>query len=366
MSILYDDDQLAIARETRRVLEARHDRAQALALLDTTGAFDERFWETAVAQGWTAMAVPEEFGGLGLGLVELGLVAEQVGRDCPGVPFLASGHAIGRALLGGGDAAVRRRWLPALADGAVLGALALAEGAEPLPAVPEVRFEDGVLTGTKPGVPGGLAAGIAVVWASAADGPVLVLAELAGASRTALDTFDNGRLYADLHFDLVPATVLACGEAARVLAGEVLAQFAFVTACEQVGGAAALLEATCAYALQRRAFGQPIAAFQSVKHRLAELYGLIEIARANAIDAAALDGTPGFLEATACARLSATQAYDTAARDGIQIHGGIGVTWESGLHLHMRRARSLAIEAGNTAFWEDLLAGLVVARGEAA
>ncbi|HMO69645.1 MAG TPA: acyl-CoA dehydrogenase family protein, partial [Novosphingobium sp.] len=98
-----------------------------------------------------------------------------------------------------------------------------------------------------------------------------------------------------------------------------------------------------------------IGAFQSVKHRIAELYVLVELARAAAIHAAACDGTPGFLAAAAAARIQATEAYDTAARDAVQVHGGIGVTWEAGLHLHTRRARTLAIEQGNLLFWEDLL-----------
>jgi acyl-CoA dehydrogenase len=131
---------------------------------------------------------------------------------------------------------------------------------------------------------------------------------------------------------------------------------AVVTAHEQVGGAEALLTIARDYALTRKAFGQPIGAFQSIKHRIAEMYGLVEIARANCIHAASREGEADFLKAAAAARLSATEAYDTAARDGIQIHGGIGVTWETGLHLHMRRARSLAIEQGNMLFWEDLLA----------
>ena len=109
------------------------------------------------------------------------------------------------------------------------------------------------------------------------------------------------------------------------------------------------------YANTRRAFGQPIGAFQSVKHRIAELYGLVEVARANCLHAASSEGSAEFLTAAAAARLSATEAYDAAARDGVQIHGGIGVTWESGLHLHVRRTRSLAIELGNVFFWEDLL-----------
>jgi acyl-CoA dehydrogenase len=128
-----------------------------------------------------------------------------------------------------------------------------------------------------------------------------------------------------------------------------------VTALEQVGGAEALLAIARDYAVTRKAFGQPIGAFQSIKHRIAEMYGMVEIARANCIHAAASEGTDEFLTAAADARISATEAYDTNSRDCIQIHGGIGVTWELGLHLHMRRARSLAVEQGNLAFWEDLL-----------
>ena len=134
-----------------------------------------------------------------------------------------------------------------------------------------------------------------------------------------------------------------------------MARTAVVTAHEQMGGAEALMLIARDYAVTRKAFGQPIGAFQSVKHRIAELYGLVEIARANCIHAAALEGESGFVKAAAAARISATEAYDTAARDCVQVHGGIGVTWEAGLHLHMRRARSLAIEAGNLFFWEDVL-----------
>jgi acyl-CoA dehydrogenase len=118
------------------------------------------------------------------------------------------------------------------------------------------------------------------------------------------------------------------------------------------------------YAVTRKAFGQPIGAFQSIKHRIAELYGLIELARANCIHAASREGAADFITAAAAARLSATEAYDTAARDCVQIHGGIGVTWEIGLHLHMRRARTLALEQGSSFFWEDVLVNRLA--GEAA
>ncbi|MFM5950681.1 MAG: acyl-CoA dehydrogenase family protein, partial [Novosphingobium sp.] len=162
-------------------------------------------------------------------------------------------------------------------------------------------------------------------------------------------------LYADLTFNDTPATAIAAGAAARALALDVLARMAVVTAHEQVGGAEALLHIARDYAVTRKAFGQPIGQFQSIKHRIAEMYGLVEIARANCIHAAACEGSDDFLLAAAEARISATEAYDTNSRDCVQIHGGIGVTWELGLHLHMRRARSLAVECGNLLFWEDLL-----------
>jgi acyl-CoA dehydrogenase len=227
-----------------------------------------------------------------------------------------------------------------------------------------MEFALGKLTGTKHGVVAGLQADFAVVWASHAGRPARALAELGGVTRQAIHGFDNSRGHAHLTFDGTPAILLVEGDAARSAAFDILARMAVVTAHEQVGGAEALLFTARDYANTRKAFGQPIGAFQSVKHRIAELYGLVEIARANCIHAASREGEHDFLCAAAAARLSATEAYDSAARDTVQIHGGIGVTWEAGLHIHMRRARSLAIEQGNMLFWEDLLVAQLA--GEAA
>ncbi|MFN5780023.1 MAG: acyl-CoA dehydrogenase family protein, partial [Novosphingobium sp.] len=278
--------------------------------------------------------------------------------------FLTPGYGVTHALVASGNADAAAKYLPQIAAGEARGAVAFAEGVDILPWKAATQFADGKLTGAKPAVPGGLKAELARVWASGANGPVLALAELAGAERKAVSSFDNSRVYADLTFAGTPAVALAEGAAATALAREVLARMAVVTAHEQVGGAEALLHIARDYAVTRKAFGQLIGAFQSVKHRIAEMYGLVEIARANCIHAAASAGTDEFLVAAADARLTATEAYDTCARDCVQIHGGIGVTWEQGLHLHMRRARSLAIEQGNLLFWEDLLVETLT--GEAA
>lgn len=355
MSVLYDEGQRAIESEARRILAARTDKARLLGLLEHTGGWDSQFWQTAVEQGWTAIAVPVEFGGLGLGLIELGIVAQASGLATAGAPFLAPGHGAVRALLAANDPGQAALWLPRISAGEVTAAIAFAEANSQLPASPALHFANGRLTGCKRGVCAGLFADIGVAWALHEGRPALVLVELAGVERRAIHSFDNSRGHADLVFEDAPATLLLEGEAAHAAAHEVVAHMAVVAAHEQLGGAEALLFIARDYALTRKAFGQPIGAFQSVKHRIAELYGLVEIARANCIHAAAREGQSDFLEAAAAARLSATEAYDTAARDCVQIHGGIGVTWETGLHLHTRRARSLAIECGNMFFWEDFL-----------
>ena len=364
MSLLYDEGQLAIAAESRRVLEARVEFAQLLPLLEQQGLYHPAFWETAKEQGWTALALPEAYGGLDLSLIELGLIAFQAGRTLSGAPFLTSTYGAARAILDHGSDELKSAWLPKFASGDAIGAIAFGEGQDVVPASAAVSFAGGVLNGTKPAVSAGLKADVAIVLASEAGIPVLIAADLAGVGCEGFNTFDNTRCTANLLFADTPATVLLSGQAALDAALHILALQAVVTAHEQTGGAEALMERARDYALTRRAFGSPIGAFQSVKHRIAELYGLVELARAGALHAASRAGQPDFLKAAAAARIQATEAYDTAARDCVQIHGGIGVTWEGGLHLHMRRARTLAVEQGNMLFWEDVLVDQLT--GEAA
>ena len=355
MSILYDEGQQAIATESRRALEARVSKDELLPLLQTSGKYHDGFWTTAKEQGWTALALPEAYGGLDLGLVELGLIAHQAGRSLSGAPFLTSNFGAAKAVELYGSDEQKARWLPGLASGETIGAIAFASGPDALPAEPSVTWKAGQIEGMAPGVSGGLFADVAILFAQDGGTPALVIVDLAGMERKAVDSFDNSRCIADLVFVSASAEALITGEAARAAALHILALQAVVTAHEQTGGAEALMEIARDYALTRKAFGQPIGAFQSIKHRIAELYGLVEVSRANAIHAAAREHAEDFITAAAAARLSAIEAYDTAARDCVQIHGGIGVTWEIGLHLHMRRSRTLALEQGSSFFWEDIL-----------
>lgn len=353
MSLLYDDGQLAIATESRRVLEARVSSTDLLALLEQKGDYHRAYWNMAKEQGWTALAMPEAYGGLDLGLVELGLIALQIGRSLAGAPFLTTGFGAARAILDYGDTALKAHWLPRLASGDAIGAIAFAEGQAVLGT--GVTFTKGRINGVKPGVVAAVYADVVVVLANEDGIPVIVVAALEGVERAVINSFDNSRCTASLSFANTPATEIARGQAAIDAALHVLALQSVMTAHEQAGGAEALLERARDYANTRRAFGQVIGAFQSVKHRIAEMYGLVELARAAALHAATREGHSDFIKAAAAARIQATEAYDTAARDCTQVHGGIGVTWEAGIHLHVRRARSLAIEQGNMFFWEDVL-----------
>jgi acyl-CoA dehydrogenase len=365
MSILYDEQQQAIADEAARILAARTSSQRLKELLEVTGDYDETFWETCREQGWTGIGIPEEEGGIGLGLIELGVIAEACGAVACGAPFLGTSFGVAQAILRHADPATRGAWLPRLASGQAIGAIAFAEGADMVPAAPTVRCANSRLTGDKPSVTGAAAADVAVVLASGEHGPVLALVALdaAGVTTTIFDTFDNSRCTADIAFDGAEAVVLDTPDALAA-AQEILSLQAVITAHEQVGGAAKMMITARDYALTRHAFGQPIGGFQSVKHRIAEDYVLVELARANAVQAAATVGTPAFARNAAAARLTATEAYDTVSRDTVQVHGGIGVTWDADLHLHQRRARTLAIEQGPMIFWEEALVNEIM--GDAA
>jgi len=365
MPYLLTDEQQQISAEARRLLTDTYSGERLRALLDAPCGHDQAFWAACQEMGWTGAAMPEAYGGLGLGPVELGLIALECGRVVAGAPYLATSYAVAEALRLWGDDDVKAGRLPDLAAGELKGAVALCEGAgDIVPAVPAARLVAGRLHGTKRWVVGGAGADLAIVLASEpGGGACLALADLRGdgVTRQATRTLDNTRGVADLTFDATPAVRLQAGDA-RAAAGALLQRLATITAFEQLGGAEACLEAARDYAAQRHAFGQPIGKFQGIKHKIAEMYVLNELARGNALRAAqsVADELPDLPLRAAAARLSATSAYEFAAAEAIQVHGAIGVTWEHDLHLHYRRARATALELGPTAAWEDLIIDILV------
>jgi len=356
----FSGDQKIIRDEARKLLAAQCDRHRVRQLLDEGAAYDRELWQTLADNGWLGTAIGEEYGGLGLGYVTLCVIAEEVGRALAPLPVSSSLYFAAEAIVLSGDEALKAELLPLLASGSSIGTLALSERMLPQHALHQLqtRVSGGRLSGEKLPVPHGQIADFAVVVAQDEnDVPGFYLVELAGpgVERESLQTIDAGQPQARIVFTDAPARLLAAD--ATQLLPKLLDRAAVLIAFEQIGGATAALETSCEYARIRKAFGRQIGSFQGIKHKLADMYTKIEIARSNAFYAAwALEAdAPELALAASAARLAATEAYEFAAKETIQTHGGIGATWEADPHLFYRRARALASLLDSTPAWRDRL-----------
>lgn len=363
MNFDFSEDQRRLQDEVRRVLGDHSTPAHVRRVLDGEEPFAAVTWRELAALGALGVALPEEHGGAGLGLLELCLVAEEAGRALAAVPLTGSIYLAAEVLRRAGSAEQQARWLPALASGEVVATACIdARSERVLPAEP-LRLDGDRLSGSCNAVPDGVAAGVCVLLA----GDALVVADLAadGVTRSPQASIDPTRPLARLSFIEVPVEVLV-RTGGRSIAGQVTDGAAVLLAFEQVGGAEAALHAARDYVLERRAFGRLVGSFQAVKHKLADIYAAIELARAHAWFGAwaMATGAPDLPRAAAAARVAATDAYTLAAEEGLHLHGGIGFTWEMDCHLHLRRARWLGQVLGTRHLWQERLAASLV--GEAA
>ena len=356
----FSDEQKQLRDEARRFLADRSSMKAVRAILDTDERYDAELWKGMGELGFLGAAIPEQYGGVGLGHLELCVIAEELGRANAPIPVASSIYQAAEALMLAGTEAQKEKWLPKLADGTVIGTLALAEKAG---RVTEKSISASVsgskLTGTKIPMADGDIGDLAVV-AAKEDGKLsLFLVDLKGAGVTAtpVDSVDPTRAQGQLVFDGAPAERLgAAGEGWRIVS-DVLDRAAILIAFEQLGGADRALEMARDYALDRMAFGRQIGSFQAVKHMLADMYVSATLARSNCYYGAwALSTNAAELPvAAATARVSATQAHLHCAKNNIQTHGGMGFTWEFDCHVYYRRANALALALGSQRAWEDLL-----------
>jgi alkylation response protein AidB-like acyl-CoA dehydrogenase len=357
----FSDDQKHLKGEARRFLEAECPMAHVRAVLDDAArTHDEALWRAVAAQGWLGAAIPEEFGGLGLGRLELCVLAEELGRALAPIPFASTVYLLAEAVMLAGDEAQKAAILPKIAAGELIGALATAEGPGALSAASlQATVANGRLSGAKLPVTDGDVADLAVVLANEGGEPGLFLVDLSGPGvrRESLKTLDPTRDAARLIFDGAPAERLGAPGEGFALLEQILDRAAVLLAFEQVGGADRCLEMAKAYALERFAFGRAIASYQAIKHKLADMYVKNELARSNAYYGAwALNAdAPELPVAASAARISASEAYWFAAKENIQTHGGVGFTWEYDCHLFYRRSRQLALVAGAPRVWKERL-----------
>ncbi len=365
MNFDFSDDQKLLREQARKLLADKCTPRTVRAVLEGEAGYDRGLWESISQMGWLGTAIPEAYGGLGLGALELCVIAEELGRVLAPVPFSSTIYLFAQAVLVAGSEEQKKRLLSQIAAGTIIGTFARAEAAGAVTAKSiRATFRAGKLSGMKIAVVDGMDAHFAVVLARSSEEPVarglsLALVDLAstGVQRHQLDSIDLSRKQALLTFDSTPAELLGRLGEGWDLQQRVLDRAAVLMAFEQVGGADASLAMARQYALARYAFGRPIGSFQAIKHKLADMYIGNELARSNAYYGAwalATDARELPL-AAAAARICATQAFDFAADESAQTHGGIGFTWEADCHLFQKRARHLALALGPQRAWKERL-----------
>ncbi|MDH2347908.1 acyl-CoA/acyl-ACP dehydrogenase [Bradyrhizobium sp. SSUT77] len=365
MNFDFSDDQKQLRDQARKFLTEKCSPKAVRTVLDGKAPYDKELWKGLAEMGFLGVAIPEDFGGAGAGHLELCVIAEEMGRANAPVPFSSTVYLAAEALLIAGSDAQKKKWLPAIASGEAISTLALFEGkGNPSPKNVKLTAANGVLNGVKKPVADGAIADFAVVAArtgsSGRDGDIsLFIVDLkdGGVEVKGLTTLDPTRGQAEITFkDCRAEPVGAPGEGWSILT-QVLDRAAVLCAFEQIGGSDRALEMGRDYALDRIAFGRQIGSFQAVKHMLADMYVSATLARSNSYYGAwALSTNAAELpEAAAAARISATQAFQHCAKNNIQVHGGMGFTWEFDCHMYYRRANAMALGLGSLSYWEDQL-----------
>jgi alkylation response protein AidB-like acyl-CoA dehydrogenase len=364
MNFDFSDDQKMLKDQARKFLDDKCTLADVRKILESDASHDDAVWQGLCELGFAGAAVPEAYGGLGLGALELCVLAEELGRCVAPVPFSSSIYLAAEALKLFGSEEQKLTWLPKIASGEIIGTIAATEGAQaPSPNSVKSKFSNGKLSGTKIPVADGETASVAIVLVntggSGEQALSLAVVDLTDASvtRSPVNTIDPTRGHAEIIFDNTPAELLGNEGEGWSAYKRVEAGAAVLVAFEQVGGAEAALNMAKEYALDRYAFGRQIGSYQAIKHKLADMYVKLELARSNCYyGAMALSSDASDLEiAAATARIAATEAYRFAAQENIQTHGGIGFTWEANPQFHYRRSKLLALSLGSASRWKDRL-----------
>jgi alkylation response protein AidB-like acyl-CoA dehydrogenase len=367
--LTYTDQETDLRSAVRSVLEEKAEAASVLARTETPDTYDLGLWRTLAAEiGCAGLLIPESLGGAGASFREAAVVCEEIGRSVAPVPFLGSAVIATTLLLELGDSGLVTK----LASGTTTAALAV-----PFDSVPAARPEPAVrisgpasgdpagtyrLTGAVKGVADALPADVLIVPADGVPYAVYVVsADAEGVTRTPVTSLDMTRQLADLDFDGAPARRVGGGTAAENAVASALRAGAAMLAAEQLGLAERALDITLAYVKQRYQFARPVGSFQALKHRFADWWVAVTQARAASRYAAACLATddPDVAVAVALAKSVCSDTAVLAGQEMIQLHGGIGFTWEHPAHLYLKRAKSSALALGTADRHRASLADLI-------
>jgi alkylation response protein AidB-like acyl-CoA dehydrogenase len=366
VNFAFSEEQEELRRFVRQFLEAKSDEATVRRLMETEAGYDGAVWRQMAEQlGLQGLIVPEEFGGSGYGYVELTVVLEEMGRALLPAPYFSTVVLAANALLHSGDDAAKKELLPGIAGGETIATLAFTEPSgrwdEAGITMAAARDGDGwSLTGTKSFVLDGHTAVLVLVAARTDAGVSLfaVQGDAAGLTRTPLPTMDQTRKQARLDFDGTPARLVGADGGGWAVLERVLDLAAVALAAEQVGGAQRCLDMAVEYAKVRVQFGRPIGSFQAIKHKCADMLLEVESAKSAAYYAGwcAAELNDELPAVASLAKAYCSEAYFHAAAENIQIHGGIGFTWEHPAHLYFKRAKSSELLFGDPTYHRELLA----------
>jgi acyl-CoA dehydrogenase len=360
MNFDFSEEQKLLQSTARDYLTEQSSLAHVREIFEANAGHSDQLWKGVAELGWLGVAIPEEYGGAGYGYLELAMIASEIGQALAPIPFGSTVYLAAEAISREGNEDQRKRYLTGIASGDLIGTLATNEKVGSLTqASVSATFADGKLSGTKLPVADGDVADFAIVLAKEGDSLSLVIVDLSakGVSKTRLDSLDPTRSQARLEFTDVPAERLGAAGSGWSITQNVQTRAAVLMAFEQLGSADRAFQITFDFVMNRFAFGRPIASFQSLKHRMADLYADRELARSNCYWAAwALENDHEELPiAAASAKISASDAFDNVVVDMIQMHGGVGYTWEYDCHLFYRRAKVLSHTLGTTAEWREKL-----------
>lgn len=361
MNFEFGDEQNMLREQARGFLQDHCSMKVVREALESGSPFKPDLWQKVAEMGWTSTVIPEQYDGLGLSYLELSVIADELGRAVAPLPFSSSVYLATEAILHYGSEEQKQSWLPRLASGEVIGTFAMAEGMGATTPAKLQTSGPNEVSGTKIAVPDGDIADFAIVVcrSEAGDGARLALVDLKqdAVSKEVISTIDPSRSHANLTFKAASAEPLGDSDNGWAATQNLLNRAAVLIAWEQTGGSDAALEMAKEYAMGRYAFGRPIAGYQAIKHKLANMYVKNTLARSNCYYGAwALNtNAPELPVAAATARVAGIQAYYFASKENIQTHGGMGFTWEFDCQFHYRRSKLLSVNIGSEAQWQDKL-----------
>jgi len=363
MKFKFSSEQKDFREFVRKFLESNSDTSKVRRAMESESGWDEAVWRQLCAEMEVpATCIPEEYGGHGFGVAELSILSEEMGRALYCGPFFGSVVMATTAIVESATEDAKAELLPKLAQGRSIAALAIAEAsgswrAEDVTAVASETHDSWVLIGEKSFVVDGMSADLLVVVARTGNGVSMFAVEASadGVTREALETLDPTRRLAKITFANAPARLISGDQPAEGAINRALDSVLVCLANEMVGGAERLLESAVEYSKVRIQFGRQIGSFQSLKHKTADMFTDIELAKSAAYTMASAidDGDENIPAYASMAKATASEAFMQAAAHTVQIHGGIGFTWENDTHLWFKRAKSNEVFLGRNALHRE-------------